>query len=436
MIEISADFLSKFIGKYSLGKDEGNNSSHFLRIKIPGGRINSEDLNRIADLSDEFGKGYLEVTDRQDFQLHWIDPDQAMDIFEKLYDMGYTTDLCGQAFRETCHGDVRNVVACPLMGRYGEDFFDLVRKINDFFSGNPDYIVLPHKFKIAITSCGGDCVKFHANDLSLYWNGSAFIPFVGGGMGASFPGVRYSESLRLVVYREEAFDFVRAMVEIHRDCSNTDSKAKARFKYLYHRIGRDGVVKELRERGIDIREFHSSVDLRLELIEHERGVQRDGKGYYTLPLLGGRLSSEKLRVIARLCSDYGSGEVVLTTWQNILFPDVENISSLKLELSKYFDVEVPYKVVACASDFCGRTVFHAKDLLEKIVREVGVDDLAISGCINGCACHPIAEYGFVGKIRKGEQLYDMYRRGSLIEKDLKPEKILTTLQEGLYEIKA
>ncbi len=63
------------------------------------------------------------------------------------------------------------------MGKVSPDFSRLVKEVTDL-SGDKDYITLPHKFKIAITACGSDCVRLHANDLSLFWVGDGFMPFV------------------------------------------------------------------------------------------------------------------------------------------------------------------------------------------------------------------------------------------------------------------
>jgi sulfite reductase beta subunit-like hemoprotein len=437
MIEIDAEFLSKFIGRYSLGRDSGNGSSHFLRVKIPGGVLNSKILREIADLADEFGKGYAEITTRQDIQLHWIDPDVAVEIFERLYNLGLATDLCGQAFRETCHGDVRNVVSCPLMGKICPDFSWLTRKIDEFFSGNPDYIVLPHKFKIAITACGEDCVKIFANDLSLFWQEDGFVPFVGGGMGASMPGVRFAESLGIRVPPERAFEFIKAVIDIHKEFSNTDSKAKARFKYLVHEWGVEKLRQELERRLGEFEE--AEINVKKIGIEHTSGIQSDGRRYLAVPVLGGIVDSEKLRIIASLSEEYCGGQVRLTTWQNLVFVDVHDLEGLKDELSSYFNLKVPYRAVGCASDFCGRTLVHSKQVLSSVANELGDVSFAVSGCVNGCACHPLAEIGLVGKIKKGEQYYDLYLRGRIFKRDLKAVDIpaaLKALKEGVYEVKA
>jgi sulfite reductase beta subunit-like hemoprotein len=437
MIEIDAGFLSKFIGRYSLGKDSGNDSSHFLRIKIPGGRLDSKTLREIAGLSEEFGRGYAEITDRQDVQLHWIDPDMALEIFERMYGLGLRTDLCGQAFRETCHGDVRNVVCCPLMGKIGPDFSWLAREINEFFSGNPEYIVLPHKFKIAITACGEDCVKIFANDLSLVWYEDGFVPFVGGGMGASMPGIRFAEKLGIKIPPEGTFEFVKAVIDIHKEFSNTESKAKARFKYLVHTWGIERLRRELERRLGRFEE--AELDTPGIGVEHISGIQHDGKNYFTLPVLGGVLDSERLRLIASLSEEYGGGEIRFTTWQNLVFVDVDDVEGLKDELSTYFNLKVPYRAVGCASDFCGKTIVHSKQILSSVAEEMGDLSFAVSGCVNGCACHPLADVGLVGKIKKGKQLYDLFVRGRLVKKDINVDEIprlLKYLEEGVYEVKA
>ena len=454
MIEINAGVLSKFIGRYSLGRDFGNGSSHFLRIKIPGGRLNSRTLIEIAELSDEFGRGYAEITDRQDIQLHWIDPDSAIEIFERLYSLGLTTDLCGQGFREACHGDVRNVVCCPLMGRvcketckdFCKDFSSLVYRISKFFSGGK-YTSLPHKFKIAISACGEDCVKLFANDLSLYWDGDGFIPFVGGGMGASMPGVRFAESLGIRVPPERAFEFVKAVIDIHRKFSNTESKNKARFKYLVYRWGIEEIKKELERKLEDWGEFeeiqaNGEVNDKIKkvkssgAVEHTSGIQFDGRYYFTLPVLGGVLNSEKLRLIAFLSEKHGSGELRLTAWQNLVFLDVEGIDALKSELSSHFNLNIPYRAVGCASDFCGKTLVHSKQILASLSQGLGGLSLAISGCANGCACHPLADIGLVGKIKRAKQLFDVYFRGELVKKDVPSEMVESAVKEVLNEVKA
>ncbi len=429
MIEIDVDKISKFIGKYSLGKDNGNESLHFLRIKIPGGVISADKFYEIAEMAEYYGRGYAEITNRQDIQLHWIDAETALEVFERLYKMGYTTDLCGQAFSKACHGDVRNIVSCPISGKASKDLTEYVFELNDYFSGNPEFLRLPHKFKIAFTSCGYDCVRIKANDLSLIWTDDGFVPFVGGGMGISHPGIRFAESLNVLIPEEIVFDFVKAVVEIYRDYSNKESKMKARFKNLVHSWGVEKLREKIEEKIGKLRDYRK---LDLQMIEHRKGIQWNDLQYYTLPLLG-TLNAEKMKIIAELSKEFGSGELRLTPWQNVMFTDVEDLDGLKDILSEHFSIKEYYTAIACPSNFCGRTTVHARDVLENIA-EFG--NVAVSGCANGCSCHRLADIGLVGKFKKGIQVYDLYIRGELVMNDLKPEEILKVLKEGCYEIKA
>src|SRR3984957_16078827 len=42
------------------------------RIKIPGGGLNADQLETMAQLAEEYSDGIAHVTTRQDFQLHYI----------------------------------------------------------------------------------------------------------------------------------------------------------------------------------------------------------------------------------------------------------------------------------------------------------------------------------------------------------------------------
>ncbi|MBS7657485.1 hypothetical protein KEJ33_06130, partial [Candidatus Bathyarchaeota archaeon] len=51
--------IERFISRYSIGRDEPKSergSSHFLRIKVPGGRLTSKQLLGIAELAQKYGR--------------------------------------------------------------------------------------------------------------------------------------------------------------------------------------------------------------------------------------------------------------------------------------------------------------------------------------------------------------------------------------------
>ena len=55
-----------------------------MRIRIPGGRLRSDQLRAIAWASERFGRDVADVTDRQNVQLHWIRIEDVPRIWERL----------------------------------------------------------------------------------------------------------------------------------------------------------------------------------------------------------------------------------------------------------------------------------------------------------------------------------------------------------------
>ena len=80
-----------------------------IRIKIPYGELSVEQVEALADLSEEYSDGITHITTRQDVQFHYLHIDDAPDLMRRLAAVGITT-------REACGNVVRNVTACPFAG--------------------------------------------------------------------------------------------------------------------------------------------------------------------------------------------------------------------------------------------------------------------------------------------------------------------------------
>lgn len=440
--ELIAD-IERFAGRFSIGRDDGEGSSHFVRIKVPGGILTSEQFRSIANLASKYSRGVAEITDRQDIQLHWIRPEDSIEIFSKMDKMGFTTDMCGQGFPGARYGDVRNIVCCPASGIEKDEIYNcypVAKELTSFFSGNPEYLDLPRKFKIAMTGCGSDCVRAEINDLAFvavkHGDESGFTILVGGGIGTSLPGPRLARPSGVFIKPEGVFKVVIAAVEIFRNYGNRESKAKARFKCLIENWGVEKFISLLQSRvDVEFKRYNGPIFTRKT--DHE-GVQPQGNdGYYyvNIPILSGRLASSTMAEIADLADRYGGGELRLTPAQNIIIPNVheENRESLLkaiMKLGFLMNSSVArWLSIGCASDFCGKTLNpHAKDVIKEIVdyleRFFGVEvlgDLKLrinaSGCPNDCGASLIADIGLVGKqIREGNEIkqsYNIYVGGNI-----------------------
>src|SRR5271154_6764586 len=119
------------------------------RIKIPGGGLNADQLETMAELAEEYSDNIAHVTTRQDFQLHYIHIEDTPSVMRRLGAANITT-------REACGNSVRNVTACPYAGVCPDETFDVTpyaRATSKFLMGHPDTQNFGRKFKHAFSGC-------------------------------------------------------------------------------------------------------------------------------------------------------------------------------------------------------------------------------------------------------------------------------------------
>src|SRR6266508_1453775 len=161
----------KWVGLYP---QRQGGDAFMVRIKIPGGRLTAEQAGTIGELADRhargpepnpvFGQGFLDLTTRQDIQLHWIRIGDVPEVWRRLEAVGITTT-------QACGDSARNVLCCPVSGLDADevlDAFPVAVAISDFFTGNREYANLPRKFKMSVTGCREDCAKAEINDVGLW----------------------------------------------------------------------------------------------------------------------------------------------------------------------------------------------------------------------------------------------------------------------------
>ena len=406
---------------------------------MPGGIFTSDQLIQVAELTQIYSKGIAEITNRQSIQLHWIDSEDTPVIFSELDRIGFTTDMCGQGFRGAGLGDVRNIVCCPVSGIVKNEIYDgstLMKRLSDFFIGNPDFLDMPRKLKFSISGCGVDCTRAWINDLafvSVRNNGEAgFTLLIGGSSGASQPGSRMAKQSGIFMKLDDVFDVAVAAAEIHRDYGNRMSKAMARLKFLIENWGVEKFVRKIEEKlGLVFDSYDGSIFGNGDHsgIHHQ---EQDGLSWVNIPLIDGRLTSVQMSRIGELANEFGSGELRITPTQNIIIPNVSDVEKLVEHLKNHFSLDGPrlkWTSIACSSDFCGKSLeLHAKQLLKETLvyiaqknswdalDETGIN-IHVSGCRNNCCPSNTAEIGLRGKqLRENneiKQVYDIILGGSL-----------------------
>jgi len=155
-----------------------------IRIKLPYGRITSEQLHRIANVSDEYSRGRLHITTRQDIQIHHVSLDRTPELWAELEKDDIT-------LREACGNTVRNVTASETAGIDVNEPFDVspyAHAVFEFFLRNPICQEMGRKFKISFSGTDEDTALSFMHDLGFIAkikNGEiGFKVMLGGGLGS------------------------------------------------------------------------------------------------------------------------------------------------------------------------------------------------------------------------------------------------------------
>ncbi|MFM7737601.1 MAG: nitrite/sulfite reductase, partial [Alphaproteobacteria bacterium] len=235
-----------------------DHTSYMQRIKLPGGMMTADQMDALAGVFDDYGRGITHVTTRADVQIHWVPLEKVAEMYQRLEAVGITT-------RGACADSVRNVTACPFAGTSRHEPFDVtpyVQAIHDAFLFSPLNLTLPRKFKIGVEGCPLDCAQASINDIGLYAarrdGRDGFSVWAGGGLGAApFLAVRVSE----FVPAEDVLAWCEAIVRVHHRAGERKNRHKARLKFVARRLGEAGfrelveaeVSRVMAERGEDLR---------------------------------------------------------------------------------------------------------------------------------------------------------------------------------------
>lgn len=386
-----------------------------LRVKIPGGILNSKQAEVMANISREYGRNLLDITTRQSIQFHWITVQNLPDIFKQLATAGLTTVAAA--------GDCpRNIVSSPLAGIDPEELFDvspLIRELNQFFEYNRDYSNLPRKFKIAITTDPYNSIHAETNDVAFTpaakeINGEKIKGFhvaVGGGLSAQ---PHLAKKLDIFVRPEEVLKVTVAIATIFRDYGYREKRNHARLKFLVADWGLEKFTSEV----LNITEplLTSGEDLTQGWNKgFFQGIHKQKKpdlNYVGLTIPAGRLSASDMEALARLADQYGNGELRTCNTQNIVLINIpdENVDKLLREevvekFSPHSRSFIANAVTCTGKEFCPFAVAETKHNIQKIAQyldsHVSIDvpiRISVSGCKHSCGQPQIADIGLQGNI--------------------------------------
>ena len=410
-------------------RQEGVN---MIRIKLPGGRLNSKQLVVIADVLEKYVQhDVVHITTRQDIQIHYVPLGDTPEVLRLLATTGLTT-------REACGNTIRNVTACSLSGVCPRQHVDVNKHLDgavQHFLRNPLTQQMPRKFKISFSACESDCAQGMMHDMGVIavQKGTkfGFKVVAGGGLGH-----KPHEAIVVEEFIEEKdlLLVMEAIVSLHNRYSDRVKRAKARIKFLVDRFGQEGFIEKYREELERTKaalatqeypkgEWNSGIDSEIPGIGAPRKLfEQKQSGLYVFPISTpmGNLNVVQLRGLARILEFFELNEIRVTQDQNMILINVEKekIDTLGTAVSK-LDLGKPQTgddVVACpGTSTCRLGITSSTVLGPKL--SGGEHDLKIrvSGCHNGCAQPETGDIGMygVGKRMHGKLIphYQMYLGG-------------------------
>ena len=429
-------------GKLLKGPETLWDAPGMLRIKIPFGSVNPEQMRVLADLAEEYSDGVVHITTRQDFQYHYIHIEDNPTIMRRLAAVGITT-------HEACGNAIRNVTACPIAGVCHDESFDVspyAKAMAEFMLNHPDCQDFGRKFKIAFSGCTQHaCGIVNMHDLGAIAKTkdgkNGFEIYVGGGLGAV---PHRAKVMYDFLSEEEILPLMQAIGRVFARLGEKKNRAKARVKFLVAKLGLEEfthLVEEERgklphddnwtryidelpawgekpkKEAIPLNGSKKPEGFDLWQQKNVQTQRQEGYRVVTIMLPLGDLSSHQMRQLADIADKYVGDTVRTTVEQNFVLRWVNegDLPELYSELNA-FGLADPgagsiIDITACpGTDTCKLGIASSRGLAEELrqmlsPKQMELDEavqdirIKISGCFNSCGQHHIADMGFYGNSR-------------------------------------
>ncbi len=435
--------------------------AYMLRVAIPYGVLSSKQMAKLADIADKYDRGYGHFTTRQNIQFNWPKLIETPDILD---------DLAGVQMHaiQTSGNCIRNITTDPFAGAAADEEVDprpLCELLRQWSTLHPEFAYLPRKFKFAITGSAIDRAAIKVHDIGLRLRkGSDNRPltdiWVGGGQGRT---PKVAQLFKQGVALEELLPYLEAIMRVYNRYGRRDNKYKARIKILLAETGLEKLQEQVEAefKSLDRTPF-VNVAAELQRItenslvpayashnesgeltnnssvphpEFDAWKQQNVKPHkargYVIAMVSlkpaggipGDATSRQMRELAELAVRYSHDELRVTHRQNLVLPHVleRDLFALwqalvEIELAEG-NIDLPSDIIACPGlDYCAlataRSIPIAQAVSAKIratekKTDLGGISVNISGCINACAHHHVANIGVLGLNKGGVENYQL-----------------------------
>ena len=403
--------------------------SFMLRMRVPGGLLQAYQLRGMARMALQWGCSRIDLTTRANVQLRELQPRSIVDVLNTIQKLGMSSRGSGA-------DNLRNFTASPISGFDPQELIDVqpyADALQNYVTNSRDMFGLPRKFNVAFDNGGSVSVLADTNDIGF--------TAVRVGDGRSVPAGIYFRVLLcgitghkqfatdcgLLLLPDQLVAVAAAMIRVFSEHGDRTDRKRARLKYLVDRWGVAKFLDETQKKldfpvihcGMSECEPRGPIDRAGHLGAHAQ--TQDGLNYLGVVIPVGWLSTEQAYALADLADRFGTGELRLTVWQNLIIPNIttENLESAKAAVRaaglEYEAGRVLSGTVACTgsrgcrfamTDTKGHAlaIAHSLDTLFQIDAPV---NLHVTGCPNSCAQHYIGDIGLMGVKVSGAEGYQV-----------------------------
>ena len=437
-----------------------------LRVAIPYGLLATYQLRKLADISEKYDRGYGHITTRTNMQFNWPKLEEVPDILAELASVQmHAIQTSGNCIRNTTTDQFAGVTADEIADP--RPYCEIIRQWSTF---HPEFTYLPRKFKIAVIGTRSDRAATQLHDIGLHVvkNDAGDIGFeviVGGGLGRT-PVI--GKVIRPFLPERHLLSYLDAILRIYNQYGRRDNKYKARIKILVESMGAEAFSRIVEE-DWEKHNKDGALTLTAEQIEHAKTFfpppayqtfsqqqlqasqdklaaqfedsefvrwfnqntrEHKVKGYHVVIISlkhfmqdTGDITATQMRVVADLADKYSFGEVRGTHHQNLVLTDVklEEVYDV-YQVLKQYDLARPNiglltDIISCPGfDYCSLANASTLNIVNQVnqyfqdadfVHDIGEIRLNMSGCMNACAHHHVADIGILGVDKKGEHWYQI-----------------------------
>lgn len=419
-------FRFKFHGLFYVSPAQ---DSFMLRMRVPGAVLTARQLRGLAEMAADWGSGRTDITTRSNLQIRELQPKDIVRVLNKIQSLGMSSRGSGA-------DNIRNITASPITGIDPQELIDvapLAEALHYYILNSRDMYGLPRKFNVAFDNGGAISVVADTNDIGFVAvrvtegqdvpPGIYFRVLLCGITGHQ----QFATDCGLLLRPDQTIAVAAAMIRVFSHNGDRTDRKKARLKYLVDKWGVERFLSET-EKLLDF----PLIRFAAEACEPRHPIDRaahigihpqaqPGFSYIGVSIPVGRLPVAQMHALADIADRYGSGELRLTVWQNLIIP---NIAETNLEAAKAyilaaglsFDAgSVLSGTVACtgnqgckfaATDTKSHAVALANFLDSRFLLDQPIN-LHVTGCPHSCAQHYIGDIGLLGAKVGGEEGYQV-----------------------------